>query len=125
MIPASPSLETAVLEFTVDASGCPEGYVGLEKDICSAMKRIAMLAKCLGGNVHIERKFIIRNLEQGFLFGCGGSTWAGVHNLVPRSLKWSLNHESGTTWNISVTFGCRTQNPSFYFREFQSSRDDI
>jgi hypothetical protein len=66
MIPASPSLETAVLEFTVDASGCPEGYVGLEKDVRSATKRIAMLPKGLGGNVYIERKVHCQESGVGF-----------------------------------------------------------
>lgn len=51
---------------TVDVSGCPEGYVGLEKDVRSATKRIAMLAKGLGGNVYIERKVHCQESGVGF-----------------------------------------------------------
>lgn len=63
MIPALPDLETAVLEFTVHVNGYLEGYVGLEMDVQSATRRIAMLAKSLGPNAYIKRTFIVRNLD--------------------------------------------------------------
>ncbi|KAF1912641.1 hypothetical protein BDU57DRAFT_523046 [Ampelomyces quisqualis] len=62
-IPKLPNLKTAVLEFTVNFSGCLVGYDGLDRDIRAVAKRIAMRAKCLGEGVQIKRKFIMNEVD--------------------------------------------------------------